>query len=85
MDIQNAVPLAPAQVTAPQELWDQLADSLEARLLAQPQALALHFLKTATPEQLAEVAGDSLPSTDNTRAGVIAHLSARIEWSSVRS
>lgn len=67
------------------DVWDQLADKLEASLLAQPKALAVHFLKTASPGELADLAGDALPSTDNTRAGVVQHLTARIQWTNVKS
>ncbi|KGK66398.1 hypothetical protein NB99_09085 [Xanthomonas citri pv. fuscans] len=62
-----------------------MADAVERRLLAQPQLLLRHFLRTATAEQLTAVAGDVLPASDNTLSSVRAHLAARIDWTCVQA
>ncbi|SOO14200.1 hypothetical protein [Xanthomonas citri] len=67
------------------DIWDEMAKALEGRLLAQPHLLLLHFLKTASAEQLAAIAGDVLPVSENTRSSVLAHLAARIEWTCVQA
>lgn len=44
--------------------WNERADQLEAALLADPKALVLHFLKTATPEQIEALASAHDIETD---------------------
>ncbi|MCP3050760.1 hypothetical protein K6X12_06565 [Xanthomonas euvesicatoria pv. allii] len=66
-------------------IWDEMANALEGRLMVQPHLLLLHFLKTASAEQLAAIAGDALPVSENTRSSVLAHLAARIEWTCVQA
>lgn len=61
--------------------WNEQADVLEKVLSDNQRALALHFIRTASPEALIELAGDALPDTDNTRASVVATLAARLEES----
>lgn len=60
------------------DIWTDHADKLEQALLAKAPALVLHFLSTASPEALAQVASDALPSSSNTKAAVVAVLASRL-------
>ncbi|MCD0253102.1 hypothetical protein JWH16_04435 [Xanthomonas campestris pv. campestris] len=73
------------EARASTDIWDEMANALEGRLLAQPHLLLRHFLKTATAEQLTAIAGDVLPASDNARSSVRAHLAARIDWTCVQA
>ncbi|WP_146098033.1 hypothetical protein [Xanthomonas arboricola] len=78
----------PNQTTASStgvNVWDEMANALEGRLLTQPHALLRHFLNTASAEQLDALAGDVLPASDNSRCSVRAHLTARIDWTCVQA
>jgi hypothetical protein len=59
--------------------WNEQADKLERTLLENPRALVLHFIRTASPEALLDVAGDALADSDNARASVVATLAARLD------
>lgn len=60
--------------------WNQLADKLEAALLDNTPALMLHFLETATPQQMASVVGASSLNTESkVFASTQAVLAARLE------
>mgnify|MGYP006876420574 CR=1 FL=1 len=41
------------------DFWGEHSDNLEAALMDQPKALLLHFLQTATPEQVAKFANSN--------------------------
>ncbi|WP_193060850.1 hypothetical protein [Halomonas sp. 3A7M] len=45
--------------------WKEHADQLEAALMKNPQALVLHFLKTATPQQVAALTRGHLIETES--------------------
>lgn len=60
------------------DYWIEQADRLNEALLANPQALVLHFLYTAPPEELERLAGDALPQDSKTRASVAATLASRL-------
>ncbi|EHH7254049.1 hypothetical protein J5X32_001742 [Escherichia coli] len=65
------------------DFWNEQADQLEKALLDNAPALVLHYIRTASPEAVAELAGDALPTSENTRASVVATLATRLERSSV--
>lgn len=58
--------------------WDKQADHLEQKLLQNMPALMLHFLQTASEEQIIKITSDGLPMSDNTRSSIIAHLTMRL-------
>ncbi|MEB1764627.1 hypothetical protein VDR48_19910 [Xanthomonas campestris pv. campestris] len=59
-------------------IWNDQADRLEQALLAQTDALILHYLRTAEPASIEKLAGEALIGSDNTRAATIATLAARL-------
>ena len=59
------------------DFWTQHADELQTALLANPQALALHYLRTASSEAVAELVNDGLPFGGATRDSIIAVAAAR--------
>lgn len=61
------------------DFWNEQADQLEKALLDNAPALVSHFLRTASAEAVAELAGDALPASENTRSSVIAALTARLD------
>ncbi|WP_045762237.1 hypothetical protein [Xanthomonas albilineans] len=63
------------------DFWNEQADKLEKALLDNAPALVLHYIHTASPEAVAALAGDALPTSDNTRASVVAVLAARLDQS----
>lgn len=63
------------------DFWNEQADQLEKALLDNAPALVLHYIRTASPEAVAALAGDALPASDNTRASVVATLAARLDQS----
>lgn len=56
--------------------WDRQAELLGSKLLQNMPALMLHFLRTASQEQITELAGETLPTSINARTSIIAHLVA---------
>lgn len=61
--------------------WSELADRLEKALLNDKQALMLHFLRTASPEDIDKIAGDVLPCSEKARASVTQTLAHRLDTS----
>jgi hypothetical protein len=59
--------------------WDQQTDLLEKTLRENMPALMLHYLCTAFPEDVEELAGmDALPVSENTRNSTAKLLEARL-------
>ena len=54
--------------------WSEMADELRKALLANPRALALHYLRTTPAAAAWELAGDDFPHSIATRDGVKATL-----------
>lgn len=62
--------------------WTTNADRLDAQLRENFDAVALHFLRTAPPSHLGDVAGPEFSAiSHNTRASIIAVLAARYQQS----
>lgn len=59
------VVLPTVSATQDTDRWNEHADQLEAALLDNPQALMLHFLKTATPLQISALAHTQHIETDS--------------------
>lgn len=60
------------------EFWNSQAEQLEKKLLQHMPELMLHFLRTATDATINALAGEALPTSENTRASIIAHLAGRL-------
>lgn len=60
------------------KFWNAQAEQLEKKMLEHVPELMLHFLQTATHEQITNLVGEALPESDNTRSSIIAHCSARL-------
>jgi hypothetical protein len=62
------------------DFWNEQADQLEKALLGNVPALMRHFLRTASPEAVAELAGENFAeASPNVRASVAATLGARLD------
>jgi hypothetical protein len=59
--------------------WNDQADKLNKALLDNPQALVLHYVRTAPPEALSALVGDTLPESGKTLSSVRAVLAARLD------
>ncbi len=60
------------------EFWNKQINNLEKALLGKAPALLLHYLRTASPVAITELAGEALPVSENVRSAVIASLIARL-------